>query len=267
MRKAALLLIVLLVTACSESGDGEAAAAITQPSPTPTDGYVVVDSFPHDVEAFTQGLLFHGKTFYESTGLEGASSIRKVDLATGEILKKVDLAAEYFGEGITTIGDRIWQLTWQDEIGFKYDRKTFKRTGSFKYKGEGWGLTDNTKQIVMSNGTDVITFRSPETFKVKRKINVTDGGQPVTQLNEIEWIEGEIWANVWQTTEIVRIDPSTGKVTDRIDFRALVTKEQAEEREGQPDVLNGIAYLASEDRIFVTGKWWKYVYEIELVEP
>lgn len=224
-------------------------------------GYILIAEFPHDSEAFTQGLAFRGAALFEGTGIEGASSLRRVELETGEVLRKVDLADKHFGEGITLFEDKVYQLTWKSGKCFVYKPAPFKRIKRFEYEGEGWGLTDNRRLLIMSDGSDIIRFRDPKTFEVVREIDVTDGGQPVTQLNELEWINGEIFANVWQTDDIVRIDPKSGDVTGRIDLSALHEKEQAE---GNPDVTNGIAYLKSEDRLFVTGKWWAHLYEIEL---
>lgn len=224
-------------------------------------GYILIDEFPHDPDAFTQGLDFRGPALFEGTGIEGASSLRRVDLETGEVLRKVDLADKHFGEGITIFDRKVFQLTWQSGKCFVYKVGTFRRIKRFEYEGEGWGLTHNGRLLVMSDGSNVIRFRDPKTFAVVREIDVTDGDQPVSQLNELEWINGEIFANVWQTDDIVRIDPESGDVTDRINLVALHQKEQAE---GNPDVTNGIAYLKAQDRLFVTGKWWSHTYEIQL---
>ncbi len=226
-------------------------------------GYAVVAMFPHDEEAFTQGLDFYRKRFYEGTGLEGESTLRRVALSTGEVKQQVELADKHFGEGITVLNGRIYQLTWQSYKAFVYRRRTMKRIRTFTYEGEGWGLTHNGRRLVMSNGTDEIVFRNPKTFKIKRTIKVTEDDEEVSRLNELEWIQGEIFANVWPTDIVVRIDPSSGEVTGRLDLSAL---KQAEEESGDPDVTNGIAYLAAGDRIFVTGKEWAHVYEIELTD-
>ena len=222
---------------------------------------MVVARYAHDPEAFTQGLAFRNAALFEGTGLQGRSSLRRVDLATGEVLRRVDLDAKYFGEGITLFDRKVYQLTWTSGRCFVYRARTFKRVGRFTYEGEGWGLTDNGQRLIMSDGTNVIRFRDPQTFEVTREIEVTDEGQPVSQLNELEWINGEIFANVWQTDDIVRIDPRTGEVVGRFNVAALREQEEAE---GDPDVTNGIAYLEAEDRLFVTGKLWSHLYEIRL---
>ncbi|MFN2526281.1 MAG: glutaminyl-peptide cyclotransferase [Actinomycetota bacterium] len=224
-------------------------------------GYVLIAEFPHDPDAFTQGLAFRAGSLFEGTGIEGASSLRRVELETGEVLRKVDLAEKHFGEGITVFGRKVFQLTWKSGKCFVYKAASFRRIKKFEYEGEGWGLTDNGRLLIMSDGSNIIRFRDPRTFEMVRQIDVIDGDQPVTQLNELEWINGDIFANVWQTDDIVRIDPKSGDVTDRIDVVALRQKEEAE---GDPDVTNGIGYLKSEDRLFVTGKWWSHIYEIEL---
>ncbi len=221
----------------------------------------VVATFPHDSDAFTQGFDFLGRALYEGTGLYGESTLRRVDLDSGEVLRKRSLDEKYFGEGITVVGKRIFQLTWKENVAFVYRRRTFKRIRRFRYRGEGWGLTHNRKRLVMSNGSDRIVFRDLQTFRITRRITVTDEGEPVTRLNELEWYRGDILANVWQTDHIVRIDPKNGDVVSRYDLAQLKSRE---EQEGDPDVTNGIAYLGGQDRLFVTGKRWAHVYEIEL---
>lgn len=225
-------------------------------------GYSVVAEFPHDPDAFTQGLAFGRRGFYEGTGLNGESSLRKVRLATGEILMRRDLRDRFFGEGVTVLDGRIYQITWRNGVAFVYNRKTFERLKRFTYEGEGWGLTDDDGVLVMSDGTNVIRFRDPGTFEVMRSITVTDAGQPVNNLNELEWVNGEIFANVWQTDRVVFIDPETGDVTGSVDLSELAAKERAE---GAVDVTNGIAFKPSEDRLFVTGKYWAHIYEIDLI--
>lgn len=248
--------LTVLLSACSSTD----AQPLDDLQPTIGPGYVVVGEFPHDPQAYTQGLDFQGTRLFEGTGLNGRSSLRRVDLETGEVLRKVDLAERFFGEGITVLGQRIYQITWQSERAFVYDKKTFRRIRRFSYEGEGWGLTHDGRRLIMSNGSATITFRDPKTFAVLDEIEVTDGGEPVEMLNELEWVEGEIFANVWQTDDVVRIDPATGDVTGRLDLTAL--KQQQQEGE----VTNGIAYMESQDRLFVTGKLWSSVYEIELTD-
>ena len=227
----------------------------------PIQSYEVVASFPHDPGAFTQGLLFQDGVLYESTGLHGRSSIRKVDPVTGKVLQKRDLEAKHFGEGIVAWKDRLVELTWQDEIGFIYDLKTFEPKGTFSYPGEGWALTHDGKRIIMSDGTAQLRFLDPETLKETGRVTVTDGGGEINNINEIEFVEGEVWANIWQTDWIARIDPVTGKVAGWIDMTGLLP---AADRTGGEDVLNGIAYDARGKRVLVTGKFWPKLYEIRV---
>ena len=225
----------------------------------PVQGYKVVNSFPHDPNAFTQGLFFHDGFLYEGTGLRGRSSIRKVELATGRVLQAVELPAEFFGEGITMWGDRLIGITWQEQTAFVLDLKTFKLWRKFSYAGEGWGITHDGRELIMSDGTAELRFLDPLTFKEVRRVRVTAGGRPVDQLNELEWVEGEVYANVWQTDRIARINPRTGQVTGWIDLSGLMPQ-----RGGADDVLNGIAYDAKAKRLFVTGKLWPRLFEIQL---
>jgi glutaminyl-peptide cyclotransferase len=224
--------------------------------------FTLVRSYPHDATAFTQGLQYIDGFLYEGTGNHGASSIRKVKLETGEVLQKRDLPEQYFGEGIVVRGDELVQLTYKTEIGFVYDRQTFAPKRTFKYQGEGWGLTEDGKNLVMSDGSDRLRLLDPGTLNELRRIPVTAAGTPVRNLNELEWVKGEIFANIWQTDYIARIDPATGRVTGWIDLRGLLSSGER----AKTDVLNGIAYDASGDRLFVTGKWWPRVFEITLVK-
>jgi len=229
-------------------------------APVPTYGYQVVRSYPHDRAAFTQGLIVRDGVFYEGTGLNGQSGIRKVKLETGEVLQLQPLGAEYFGEGITDWKGRIVQLTWQSEVGFVYDMKTFEPVTRWTYTGEGWGLTHDGTRLVMSDGSSQLRFIDPATFKETGRITVRDGGTPVERLNELEYVKGEIFANVWQTNRIARISPKDGRVTGWIDLAGLLSPAER----GGVDVLNGIAYDAAGDRLFVTGKLWPRVFEIKL---
>jgi glutamine cyclotransferase len=225
-------------------------------------GYRIIKWYPHDRMAFTQGLEYRDGFLYEGTGIPGRSSLRKVDLATGRVIQKYDLPQPYFGEGITLLNRQILQLTWQSQSGFIYDKSTFKMLRSFNYPGEGWGLTNDGKQIYMSDGTADIRVWDPATLKEVRRITVKDGSTPVSQLNELEWVRNEIYANVWQTDRIVRISPADGKVVGWIDLSGILARSERPE----PDaVLNGIAYDAAGDRLFVTGKLWPKVFEIKLV--
>jgi glutamine cyclotransferase len=226
----------------------------------PVYGYTVVRSFPHDRDAFTQGLQFVDGVFYEGTGLNGRSSIRRVKIETGEVLQKRDLPMQHFGEGITVFGTEIFQLTWQSGIAFAYNAKTFAPTRSFRYKGEGWGLTANRDTLFMSDGTEYLRLLNPSTFAEKSRVRVTAIGQPLKNLNELEFVKGEILANVWLTDSVARIDPMSGRVTGYIDFAGLLPAAQRE----QDAVLNGIAYDAAGDRLFVTGKLWPRVFEVKV---
>lgn len=219
-----------------------------------------VRSWPHDRQAFTQGLLVHDGTLYESTGLEGRSSVRQVALETGEVLRRTDTPAQYFGEGIAVVGDRLFQLTWKDERGFVYDARTLAVTDSFTYRGEGWALTTDDSLLYMSDGSSRLRVVDPDGFRELRTIAVTEAGRPVFYLNELEWVDGELWANVWMTQLIARIDPATGNVVGWIDLAGLLTPQEA----ASVDVTNGIAWDRANDRVLVTGKYWPKLVEIGL---
>lgn len=228
---------------------------------TPTYTYEIVNAFPHDPQAFTQGLQWHKGRLFESTGQVGSSDLREVELTTGRVIRRQPLETPHFGEGMVILGSQLYQITWTSGKAFTYDPATFRRTGSFRYDGEGWGLTTDGTALVMSNGSSVILWRDPKTFAALRNITVTDHGTPVTQLNELEWVKGELWANVWQSEQIARIDPVTGNVLGWIDLGGILP---AIDRTGKEDVLNGIAYDAEQDRVFVTGKLWPKLYEIRI---
>ena len=234
-------------------------------SAAPVAGYSLVRSWPHDPGAFTQGLELRGGRMYESTGGEGTSSLRETIVETGAIVRQVKLQAGLFGEGITILGDKVYQLTWKSQRGFVYDLASFRRTGEFTYAGEGWGLTNDGQSLIMSDGGASLRFLDPATFSVTRTLTVKEGEREVSSLNELEWVDGEIYANVWMTDSIVRIDPSSGSVTGWIDLEGIFT-DSDRRRYLQPDqaidVLNGIAYDDSTRRLFVTGKWWPRLYEI-----
>ena len=230
------------------------------PAP-PTYTYTIVRSYPHDRGAFTQGLIVRDGVFYEGTGMNGKSGIRKVRIETGEVLQVKPLDAQYFGEGITEWQGSILQLTWQSGIGFVYDLKTFERTRTWSYKGEGWGLTHDGTRLIMSDGSSRLRILDPDTLKETARLVVRDARGPVQSLNELEYVNGEIYANIWNTDRIARISPKDGRVTGWIDLAGLLAPS---ERAGT-DVLNGIAYDAAADRLFVTGKWWPRVFEIKLV--
>ncbi len=240
-------------------------AAISSAAPqprTPVYGYKIIHVYPHDRAAFTQGLEFRGGFLYEGTGLNGQSTLRKVELETGKVLQKIPVGAEYFGEGVTILDQRIIELTWQAHRGFIYDRDTLRRIGAFDYPGEGWGLTHDARQVFMSDGTAQLRIWDSSTLQETRRVNVHDGAMPIASLNELEYVRGEIYANVWQTDKIARINPADGRVTGWIDLTGLLTP--AEISEGA-DVLNGIAYDSLGDRLFVTGKLWPRLFEIQLV--
>jgi glutamine cyclotransferase len=228
----------------------------------PLYGYDIVHTYPHDPTAFTEGLFYLNGYLYESTGLEAHSSIRKVRLETGEVLQKHDVPPQYFGEGIVNWKDHLVALTWKSHVGFVYDLKTFKPQRQFSYAGEGWALTQDGTQILMSDGTSEIRVLNPQTLLQTQRLQVTLEGKPVENLNELEFVKGEIYANVWQTNWILRIDPHDGHVVGAINMAGLL--QPSDIVEGQTDVLNGIAYDAKHDRLFVTGKNWPKLFEIRL---
>ena len=223
------------------------------PVATPT----VVATLPHDTSAFTQGLIWHEGYFYESTGRTGSSSLRKVEPQTGRVVERVPVPEPYFAEGLAKAGDRLLQLTWQNHLGFIYTLNGFSKVGTFPYDGEGWGLTNDGKSLILSDGSNVLRYLDLTTYAVQRELNVMDGPEYVNDLNELEWVKGEIWANVWHTERIARIDPQTGKVKAWVDLTGIIAP--------QPDpeaVPNGIAYDAQHDRLVVTGKLWPALFEI-----
>lgn len=232
----------------------------------PIYGYKVVHTYPHDTAAYTEGLFYLDGYLYESTGTEGESTIRKLDLATGKVLQKVDLPPPDYGEGIVAWKNRLIQLTWQSQRGYVYDLKSFKRLSQFSYPGEGWALTTDGHRIYMSDGTATIRVLDPETLKQVDKIEVTAMGRPLVNLNELEWVKGQLYANVWLTQNIVQIDPASGKVVGVINLTGLAPDPKTLTDPGN-DVLNGIAYDAKHDRLFVTGKRWPSIYEITLTPP
>ena len=238
-----------------------APATIAQRTPAPVQSYKVVATFPHDTSAFTQGLVFAGNgQIYESTGLEGESSLRLVDIASGRTLRRIDIPAQYFAEGLAMVGDELLQLTWRHKLGFVYDRHTFAQKRTFSYNTEGWGIAyDGSSRLVMSDGSDTLSFLDPKTMAVTKTLRVRDAGRPIQNLNELEWIEGEIWANVWTTDRIARISPNTGEVNAWIDLSTLYPRAQ---RVPPADELNGIAYDRATRRIFITGKKWPRLYQI-----
>lgn len=227
-----------------------------------TDSYQVVHTYPHDAQAFTQGLIYLDGHLYESTGLEGHSSLREEDLTTGSLVKFADVSPKYFAEGLTDWGGTLIQLTWQNHIALVYDRANFRFLHTLPYAGEGWGLTHDDAHIILSDGSAQLRFLDPATFKELRRITVKDRGKPIDQLNELEYIHGEIYANIWHSNRIARIAPATGKVLGWIDLSGLLP---ASEHSTAEAVLNGIAYDAQHDRLFVTGKLWPKLFEIKLI--
>ena len=240
---------------------GSAASPNAQRGGTPTYTYRVVRSYPHDRQAYTQGLVFHEGVLYEGTGLHGRSSIRKVKVETGEVLQIRPIDEKYFGEGIAIVGGDLIQLTWQTEVGFVYELATFNARRTFSYTGEGWGLTYDGKRLIMSDGSPTLRFLDPSTLKETGRLTVRDRGTPVEDLNELEVVKDEILANVYQTQRIARISPKTGQVTGWIDLSGLLSPRDS----AGTDVLNGIAYDAAKDRLFVTGKLWPRLFEIQIV--
>jgi glutamine cyclotransferase len=255
------------VSSCSSSPGAEraspaASAADSAVAEVPVYGYEVVHSYPHDPAAFTQGLAFADGVLYEGTGLYGESTLRQVDLETGSVLQSRSLPPQYFGEGIAVYGDRIVQLTWRSRVGFVYDRRSFGPIHQFAYRTEGWGLTHDGRRLILSDGTATLYVLDPQTYEVSSSLQVRDRQSPVSMLNELEYVEGEIYANVWQTDRIARISPATGRVLGWIDLTGLL---KAEDLQRPADVLNGIAYDSVGRRLFVTGKWWPRLFEIRLV--
>jgi len=258
LKFSAIVTTASIILACAPAPASSIAA---QRKPAPVQSYKVVATFPHDTSSFTQGLVFASDgQLYESTGLEGESTLRRVDIATGQTLQKIDVPSQYFAEGLAMVGDELLQLTWRHKLGFVYDRKTFKQKRTFSYKTEGWGIAyDGTASLVMSDGSDTLTFLDPKSLAVAKTLRVMDAGRPVSNLNELEWIEGEIWANIWMTDRIARISPRTGEVNAWIDLSSLYPASQ---RMPPADVMNGIAYDKATRRIYITGKKWPRLYQI-----
>jgi glutamine cyclotransferase len=253
------LLGAVCIASCSKAPTNSTNSTTLDTIPVYT--YKIVTSYPHDRRAFTQGLVFEDGFLYVGTGIRGQSSLRKMELESGNTLQKRTLPTRFFGEGVTVFGNTILQLTWQSRVGFVYDKNTFQLLHTFNYPTEGWGLTHNGKQLIMSNGTAILYFLDPETFQEIKRLEAYSRDGPVNGLNELEYIQGEIYANVWQTDYIVRIEPKTGQVIGWIDLTGLL---RPEDRRYPVDVLNGIAYDQKNDRLFVTGKLWPRIFEIEL---
>jgi glutaminyl-peptide cyclotransferase len=247
---------ILLTSALSLSAEP------TRSESVPVYSYRVINTYPHERDAFTQGLVFYNGKLYESTGLNGRSTVRELNIKTGDVIKSHKLANRYFGEGITAVNGKIVQLTWRSGTGFVYEMNDLKPLGRFNYKGEGWGITFDGKHLIMSNGTAALQFLDPHTFETVGELEVYDKTGDVGKLNELEYVEGEIFANIWGKERIARIDPDTGRVTGWIELSGLLTQEDKKKR---VDVLNGIAYDSENKRLFVTGKLWPKLFEIEIV--
>ncbi|MCU0462044.1 MAG: glutaminyl-peptide cyclotransferase [Bacteroidales bacterium] len=226
-------------------------------------GYKVIHTFPHDKDAFTQGLFFSNGVLYEGTGQQTGSTLREVELTTGKVIRQLNLSSDLFGEGITLYNNRIYQVTWQSKVGFVYERSTFRQINKVYYQSEGWGLTTIDDRIVMSDGSNVLYFYEPESFTVLSRVEVYDDERKVDSLNELEYINGEIWANLWMKNLIARIDPASGKVTGYIDLKGILTDPDTDTG---VNVLNGIAFDSENNRIFVTGKNWPKLFEIRVTE-
>jgi len=268
MLKMRLILVLGLAMSCFQcnpGSNGSSSNKTTAPAPAnapvPKYGYQIVNIWPHDSNAFTQGLILMDGKLLESTGQEGFSSLRRVDLESGKVLKKVDVPVPYFAEGIAVLNGKVYQLTWQHNMGFIYDAQTFDRVGEFNYQGEGWGLTTDGQSLILSDGSSRIQFIDPANFRVTRSINVTDGSGPVRELNELEYVKGEIYANVWHEDRIATIDPLSGRVNSWIDLTGLMPAGELQDPEA---VLNGIAYDQANDKLIVTGKLWPRVFEIKV---
>ena len=259
-----LLLALPASVAAQSSGPAASPASPAPDTRPPVYGYEVVRTFPHDPTAFTQGLVIRDGELIESTG-RNPSSVRRVRLEDGVVLQKRDLDPEYFGEGLTEIDGRVITLTWNNGVGFVWNAADLSQTSRFTYAGEGWGLTHDGSRLILSDGSAALRFLDPETFAETGRVAVTLNGRPVRQLNELEWIDGEVWANVWQTNYILRIDPASGHVVGIIDLSGLLPAGTI--KDPNDDVLNGIAWDAATRRLFVTGKNWPSLFEIRLTEP
>jgi glutamine cyclotransferase len=237
-----------------------AATTVQQPAAIPVLTATIVKTYPHDPRAFTQGLEYFEGSLYESTGRRGQSTLRQTVLETGKVLKSVSLPAQYFGEGLTIFHGKIYQLTWLDKVGFIYDLRTFRKIGQFPFDTEGWGLTHDDAALILSDGTNRLQYIDPDSFKVTKTLEVYASSAAVTNLNELEFINGEIWANIWHSDRIARIDPRSGQVVAWIDLSAIAERET----HAQEDVLNGVAWDAGRRRLFVTGKDWASLFEIKV---
>ncbi len=258
-RPAALLAAVIGFCACN--GDNGKGQGVEETPQAPAVSANLVREYPHDTAAFTQGLVYHDGHFYESTGRTGRSTLRQVEMATGKVLRLHDVPDQHFAEGLALFNGQLYQLTWQDRVGFIYNPADFRQVGSFPYEGEGWGLTSDGQSLILSDGSNQLRFISPGSNTVRRTLNVMDGTTYVNDLNELEWVKGEIWANVWHTDRIARIDPQTGRVKGWVELTGLMDPSRLVDKES---VANGIAYDAATDRLWVTGKLWPALFEISV---
>ena len=259
-----LFLLLIACIACGNSANTNlpsAEAGPTSNAPAAKHGYEIVNIYPHDSNAFTQGLILVNGKLLESTGQEGSSSLRTVELETGKVLKKVDVPSPYFAEGITVLNGKVYQLTWQHNLGFIYDAQTFERVGQFNYEGEGWGLTTDGQSLILSDGSNRLKYLDPTSFRVTKTISVVDGTKPIEELNELEFVQGEIYANVWHSDEIAVIDPQSGRVKAWIDLTGLMPEDSLANEEA---VLNGIAYDQANSKFYVTGKLWPRLFELKI---
>ncbi len=270
---AAALCLAASAAACGPSHDQPPAAAKTEaatpavpsaPAGIPVNSAEIVHSFPHDPGAFTEGLEWYDGHLLESTGIVGRSGVRRTDLTTGTVVSSVQMPGTQFGEGITVYNGLLYELTWKGGMGIRYDAHSLAKRGSFTYTGEGWGMTHDAHSLIISDGTNVLRYLDPKTMQVQRALSVSAEGMPLVRLNELERIDGEIWANVWQAPQIARIDPATGHVVGWIDLAALVPPALVSPTRDTIDVANGIAYDSAGDRIFVTGKYWPVLYQIKI---
>jgi glutamine cyclotransferase len=258
-RPAAVLLALAGFCACNgDHGNGQ---VVEDTTPAPVVGATVLREFPHDTSAFTQGLVYADGVFFESTGRTGHSTLRQVEIATGKVLRQKAVDAQYFAEGLALYGGHLYQLTWQSQVGFLYNPADFSQTGTFAYQGEGWGLTTDGQSLILSDGSNQLRFIDPGNHTVRRVVNVMDAGAFVNDLNELEWVKGEVWANVWHTDRIARIDPQTGRVKGWIELTGILDASRKPDKEA---VLNGIAYDPQHDRLWVTGKLWPALFEIQV---
>jgi len=261
VRRPAALLVLGVVTFCAcKTDDNQTGGTVDQSGPVaPAVSASVLHEYAHDTSAFTQGLVYHDGAFFESTGRTGHSSLRQVEIATGRVLRQKLVGERYFAEGLALYGGHLYQLTWQDHVGFVYDPADVAQTGTFAYEGEGWGLTTDGQSLILSDGSNQLRFIDPANNTVRRTVSVMDGGNFVNDLNELEWVKGEVWANVWHTDRIARIDPATGRVKGWVELTGVLDASRRADPEAVP---NGIAYDAATDRLWVTGKLWPALFEI-----